>query len=95
MTTIYTIEITPHTEVMAGSLNLKISGRTMTFCFNTVAERQPLFDLAKAEGWAHKTDVWSTSTTRSAFDVLQRDHAQLRESLHLHPKELVLPEGEL
>ena len=95
MATIYTIEITPHTEVMAGSLSLKISGKTMVFCFNTVAERQPLFDLAKAEGWAHKTDVWTTSTTRAAFTNLKGEYDQLRESLHLHPKELVLPEGKL
>jgi hypothetical protein len=95
MTTIYTIEITPHTEVLAGSLNLKISGKPMLFCFNTLAERQPLFELARSEGWAHTLDVLSTSTTRSAFDFLQRDYASLRESLHLHPKALVLPEGKL
>jgi hypothetical protein len=95
MTTIYTIEITPHTEVLAGSLNLKISGKPMLFCFNTVEERQPLFELARSEGWAHTLDVLSTSTTRSSFDFLQRDYASLRESLHLHPKTLVLPEGKL
>ena len=95
MTTIYTIEITPHTEVLAGSLNLKISGKPMIFCFNTVEERQPLFDLARSEGWVYTLDVLSTSTTRSAFDFLQRDYANLRESLHLHPKALVLPEGKL
>lgn len=95
MTTIYTIEITPHTEVLAGSLNLKISGKPMIFCFDTVEERQPLFDLARSEGWAHTVDVFTTTTTRSAFDFLQRDYAQLRESLHLHPKALVLPEGKL
>lgn len=95
MTTIYTLEITPHTEVMAGSLNLKIAAKPLTFCFNTVAERQPLFDLAKAEGWAHKVDVWTTSTTRAAFKNLQLDYDQLRESLHLHPKALILPEGTL
>lgn len=95
MTTIYILEITPHAEVVAGSLNLKISGKPMIFCFKTVAERQPLFDLAKAEGWAHSVDVFSTTTTQAAFDFLQRDMDELRESLHLHPKKLVLPEGKL
>lgn len=95
MTTIYTLEITPHTEVMAGSLNLKVSGKTMIFCFKTLKERQPLFELAKAEGWAHKPDVFSTTTTQAAFDFLQRDMNELREHLRLHPKALVLPEGKL
>lgn len=95
MTTIYTLEITPHTEVMAGSLNLKVSGKTMIFCFKTLEERQPLFELAKAEGWAHKVDVFSTTTTLAAFNYLQRDMDELREHLRLHPKALILPEGTL
>ena len=57
MTTIYTIEITPHVDLTAGTLPLKVSGKPIVFSFDTVEARQPIaeriqshFEVAHRDG---------------------------------------------
>jgi hypothetical protein len=90
MTTIYTIEITPHVDITAGTMPLKVSAKPVIFCFNTVEARQPIFDLAKRMGWVHRTDVFTTTTAATACNLLQRDIDNLIVELRLHPKPLTL-----
>ena len=90
MTTIYTIDITTHVDLTVNQLKLKVSGRQMTFCFNTLEARQPILDLAKRMDWVHRTDVFSTTTAPEALRLLQRDIDSLVQELRLNPQPLSL-----
>ncbi len=90
MTTIYTIEITPHVDLTAGTLPLKVSGKPIVFSFDTVEARQPIFDLAKRMGWVHRTDVFSTTSATVACALLQRDIDKLVDELRLSHTTLTL-----